>query len=206
MGKFKVSEWKEVNLLSIIIRLSRFQMEQDFARSFHLRNGEKVILRNLGRKDLKDLVELYNSLVAEDIDILQDKQIIVDEGVALMEDMLDRMSRGRALALVAEVDGKVVANATVVWKSGLMSHVGEVGVTIHKDYRGKGIGTKMVETLVQLSREKGLKMLRASIFSTNKISRLLFNNLGFQETAMIPKMFYKNRSYIDEVLVVLALE
>ena len=87
-----------------------------------------------------------------------------------------------------------------------MSHVGEVGVTIHKDYRSKGIGTKMVETLVQLSKDGGLKMLRASIFRTNKISRLLFNNLGFQETAMIPKMFYKKGSYIDEVLVVLELK
>ena len=181
-------------------------MEQNFARVFNLENRERVVLRSLKRKDMKDLVGLHNSLVAEDIDILQDKQITIEEGVALMEDMLDRMRMGRALALVAEVDGKVVANATVVWKSGLMSHVGEVGVTVLKDYRSKGIGTRMVEMLVQLSRERGLKMLRASIFGTNKISRLLFNNLGFQERAVIPKIFYKRGSYIDEVLAVLELK
>ncbi|MFH0748551.1 MAG: GNAT family N-acetyltransferase [Candidatus Bathyarchaeota archaeon] len=186
--------------------MSEFQVEPNFTRGLNLENGKRVILSSLERKDLMDLIGLYNSLVAEDIDILQDKQITVDEGAALMEDMLDRMRRGRALALVAEVDGKVVANATVVWKSGLMSHVGEVGVTIHKDYRNRGIGMKMVETLVQLSKERGLKMLQTSIFRTNAISRLLFSNLGFQEIAMIPKMFHKKGSYIDEVLTVLELK
>lgn len=62
-------------------------MEPNFTRYFNLDYGQRVILRGLERKDLIDLVDLYNSLVSEDIDIVQDRQIAVEEGVALMEDI-----------------------------------------------------------------------------------------------------------------------
>lgn len=87
-----------------------------------------------------------------------------------------------------------------------MSHVGEVGAVVHKDYRNKDIGTKMLRALIQLSKERRLKMLRASIFSTNKGVRRLCSRLGFKETAVVPKMFYKKGSYIDEIIVVFELE
>lgn len=41
-------------------------------------------------------------------------------------------------------------------------------MAILKDYRGKGIGTAMVDYLIRWAREKGLEKVSLSVFSTDE--------------------------------------
>lgn len=56
-----------------------------------------------------------------------------------------------------------------------------------KAYRGKGIGTKVIKTLIERAKELGFKEVEIEeIYSWNKHSQKLFTNLGFvpiKETA-----------------------
>jgi len=82
-------------------------------------------------------------------------------------------------------------------RSGIMGHVGVLGIGIKSGYRGIGIGTQILKTLIDESKNAGLKILVLEHFATNKTARQLYEKMGFRETGKTPKGIYKNGKYID---------
>ena len=56
--------------------------------------------------------------------------------------------KGSRFILLAEVEGKVVANSSTTKKTGYSEHVGTLGIAIKGGFREIGIGTEMMSTLV----------------------------------------------------------
>ena len=55
-----------------------------------------------------------------------------------------------------------------------------VAIVIDKEYRGKGIGSKVLEKLIAYGKEKKLSYLNAEIYEFNHISGNLFTKFGFE--------------------------
>ena len=53
--------------------------------------------------------------------------------------------------LVAELDGTIVGQAFLAQQSGRRSHVGYTGIYVHDDHVGKGVGTALMEALIDLA-------------------------------------------------------
>lgn len=70
--------------------------------------------------------------------------------------------------LVAKTNERVVGFVGIHRMSGLMKHIGEVGITVHPDYQGEGIGTKLLKTAIELAKKKGFKRLEADTLANNK--------------------------------------
>lgn len=58
--------------------------------------------------------------------------------------------------------------------------VAEVSVYIDSDFRGKGVGFKLLQALIRLSEEKGFWTLQAGIFPENIASLKIHEHLGFR--------------------------
>ena len=58
--------------------------------------------------------------------------------------------------------------------------VAEISVYVDQQYRGKGIGRKLLETLIPSSEEIGIWTLQSSIFKENVASQKLHLSLGFR--------------------------
>jgi ribosomal protein S18 acetylase RimI-like enzyme len=79
-----------------------------------------------------------------------------------------------------------------------------LGIGIKSPYRGIGIGTIIMEMLIEESKKAGLKVLVLDVFDTNRIARKFYEKIGFKEVGRIPKGIFKNGIYID--LTRMALE
>jgi len=112
------------------------------------------------------------------------------------------MEKGELIEAVAEVDGKVVANSEVEKRTGVMSHL---GVAVRSGYRGIGIGTEIMKTLIGEARMAGLKVLILDHYETNKGARGLYEKVGFKEAGRIPKAIHRDGTYTDLVRMVLEL-
>lgn len=55
-----------------------------------------------------------------------------------------------------------------------------VAIVISKEYRGRDIGSKVLNKLISYAREKGLAYLKTEIYDFNHISRKLFYKFGFK--------------------------
>lgn len=168
---------------------------------FTTKDGREVVLRTPRWEDLDDLTEFINSLVEEGADIARNQKVTREQEAEWLGRRLARSEKGEQLSLVAEVDGKVVANSEITKRGGYSMHVGGLGIAIRKGYRDIGIGTETLRTLISQAKMMGLKMLVLTAFSTNKRAIHVYEKVGFIETGRRPKLFYKNGKYIDEVVM-----
>ena len=70
-----------------------------------------------------------------------------------MADLLLRLEKDQAFFLVAEVDGKVVASSDLHAGKETEAHSGTVGIVVRNGFRGLGIGTRMMRTILEVARE-----------------------------------------------------
>ena len=170
-------------------------------RRFATKDGREAVLRTPRWEDLDDLMEFINSLVEEGADICRNKKVTREEEAEWLGRRLADLENDKIFFMVAEVDGKVVANSEIGKKGGYSSHVGGVGIGIRQDYRDMGIGTEMLKTLTAQAEKMGLKMLTLGVFSSNDRAIHVYNKVGFKETGRIPKEIYKDGKYIDHIIM-----
>ena len=63
-----------------------------------------------------------------------------------------------------------------------------VAIVVSKEYRGMKIGSKVLDRLITLAKEKDLGYLNAEIYDFNQVSQSLFKSHGFEK---IGKEMYK---------------
>lgn len=56
-----------------------------------------------------------------------------------------------------------------------------VAIVISKEYRGRKIGSKVLDMLISLAKETDLPYLKAEIYDFNQVSRNLFKSKGFEK-------------------------
>jgi L-amino acid N-acyltransferase YncA len=174
-------------------------------KTFMAKDGRKVTLRTVKWEDLNDLLDFINSLVEEGADIVRTEKVTRAEEADWLGKLLARIEKGELIDCAAEVEGKVVAHAEIGKREGLMSHVGGFGIAIKQGYRGIGIGTRTMQTLIEESKKAGLKILILEVFDTNNIAKHLYQKMGFKEAGRIPKGIYKNGKYVDLIRMTLEL-
>ena len=82
--------------------------------------------------------------------------------------------------------------------------MGLLGIIVARE-RNRGIGTKMLETLIKESRKAGLRLLILDVLSTNTRARHVYEKVGFREAGVIPKMACTREGYDDVVRMYLEL-
>lgn len=84
------------------------------------------------------------------------------------------------LALVAEVDGRLVALATAEPLVPARPHSAEVAFLVADDCRGHGLGTLLLEHLAALARDRGIREFEANVLQANYGMLRVFDDAGFR--------------------------
>jgi len=64
------------------------------------------------------------------------------------------------------------------WDEGY--EIPSLGILISKHFRGKGYSTPFMNYLHRISKERGAKKIRLTVFKENKIAVSLYNKLGYE--------------------------
>ena len=87
----------------------------------------------------------------------------------------------RHMAIVAEMEENgnksMIGVARLIMDQDLTS--GEVAVLVQDRFQGKRLGSKFVEMLIGIARERGLEVIRANVLVENKNMLNVFKRLGF---------------------------
>lgn len=100
---------------------------------------------------------------------------------------------------VASMDGKVVGLAGLhVSKALRKRHTAFLGISVHTAYQGKGIGNKLMETLIDLA-DNYLKLVRIelTVFSDNENATKLYEKHGFVVEGIQKYAAVKDGEYAD---------
>ena len=69
--------------------------------------------------------------------------------------------------------------------------VGLFDIIVKEEFRGKGYGKEIVETILAKAKETGIKKAYLSVVNDNIIAKKLYGKLGFKETY---KYWYRKKN------------
>lgn len=169
--------------------------------SFQLKDGRTVMFKRLTEEDLLQMMEVFNSIIAEG------SYFPRNEGVPDLEtarQWYHDHAKAGLFYLAAKVNGEFVGGATIEPKRGKESHIAVFGIYLKQSFRNMGIGTRLVQKIIQIARSKGFEMIELSVFSSNQRALHLYNKFGFEEVGRIKNgIKFSDGTYADEVLMVL---
>ena len=140
-----------------------------------LRDGANVLLRPMAAEDEKAVIELFAPISDDDLRYLRDNV----RNPVVIQDWCHKLDYSKVLPLLALVKDRVVGEATLHFRKGPRRHIGEVRIYLAKDFRQRGLGTRMLKTLIELARKQDLYILVAEIITEQPQVIKAFQNLGF---------------------------
>lgn len=102
------------------------------------------------------------------------------------------------IGLVAVLDGTIVGMAGLHRMTGRRAHVGEIGMGVHDDRHGRGIGTALLSTLVDAADNwLGLRRLQLTVYTDNEPAIRLYHRFGFEEEGTLRAFAFRDGRYVD---------
>jgi ribosomal protein S18 acetylase RimI-like enzyme len=174
-------------------------------------SGKKIEIRVLNKKDLgkvKEFQDFINSLIEEEAQITLNKKLSLKEEKKWLEEEIRQVKNKKMVFLFAQENNKVIAATDIGLLKGRQSHVGNLGISIRRGYRGMGLGTYLMGEIIKLAKKElrpRPKFVRLFVFPTNKPALKLYKKFGFKKVAKIPKQIQYKGKLIDEIIMILYL-
>lgn len=161
--------------------------------------SEKMIkIRNATLNDLKDITIIYNEAIVKTNATFDTEKKTIDEQKKWFE------SHGpKNPIIVAEQDENIVGWASLSeWSDRCAySDTAEISLYVLEKYQGKGIGKKLMKSIVEQGKKAGLHTLIARITDGNEISVHLHKMVGFESIGVMKECGWKFNKRLDVYLM-----
>jgi putative acetyltransferase len=155
--------------------------------------SSEIIIRHRESRDLDDLYEVHQG--ARYIwGTLQLPHTSIETVRKRIETRTDGLT-----ALVAEIDGKVVGQLGLVAISRpRRKHVGTIGMGVHDDYAGRGVGSALMAACVDMADNwLNLSRLELEAFTDNVAAIGLYKKFGFVEEGIKKAHAFRSGKFVD---------
>jgi len=176
-------------------------MLEEYPKKITLPDGATLTLRAMTRDDQYGLYSFFVSLPEDDRRFLRND--VTDR--KLIEKWTRTLNYDRVLPILAESDGKIVANATLHYQTfGWGRHVAEIRVTIAPEFQGRGLGSLLLGEIYQLAEKSKVRKLLARIVAIRSPVIKAFERAGFNQVAVLTNYVkdIHQQGYADIVLMV----
>ena len=127
-----------------------------------LRDGRRVLLRPFAEKDVNALYDFFHRMPLEYRRFAWDN---VDNR-SLIESWGRNIDYGKVFPLIALDGTRIVADATLHERDGgPLRLVGRIKWMLDPEFRGVGLGTTLVNHLIKIARERGLRHVNCMLIS-----------------------------------------
>ncbi|HEX7809785.1 MAG TPA: GNAT family N-acetyltransferase [Thermoanaerobaculia bacterium] len=153
-------------------------MSHRYPQEAALRDGRRVLLRPFSEKDVDALYDFFHRMPVEYRRFAWDN---VDNR-SLIEEWSRNVDYSKVFPLLA-VDGHhVVADATLHIRHGdPLRLVGRIKWMLDPEYRGDGLGTTLVNHLINIARERGMRHVSCMLISDLEADAVkTLEGLGFK--------------------------
>lgn len=167
-----------------------------------LADGTRLLLRPLNKDDKEGLVDLFARASREDLEYFRD-----DAGdPSVVESWVDNLDLTRVYPLVAVVNDQIVGDATLHFRKRYHRHLAWVRIFLDRQYRGRGIGTLMLASLIDIARRLGLQQLYIEVVTNQYRVIKAVQDMGFQHEVTLQDYFItSDGELLDMAILVLRL-
>ncbi len=108
----------------------------------------------------------------------------------------------RRTQVVAELKDKIVGNGGIVRLSGRQSHVATLGMGVHDDHVGHGIGTAILAALLEVADNWwDVRRVELDVYVDNAPAIKLYENFGFEREGVMRDAVFRQGAYVNSILM-----
>lgn len=173
-------------------------------RSYILSTSESIIVRSAQLEDAQALIEQISAVVAEGtfmVTAVEEFNATLEHGEEWIKS--HTTDEGKIL-LVAVAQGRLIGS--LHFKNGgrrRLAHQGDFGMSVHKEWRERGVGSALVQSLIIWGCANPLiEQIRLSVLATNEAAIRLYTTMGFMlEGRLMNQAKLEDGTYTDLILM-----
>ncbi len=120
---------------------------------------------------------------------------------------IERFRKNSKDIMLIALDGdEIVANASIECnRIKRYSHRAELSVTVLRDYWRKGIGSTLVNAMIDFARNVGIEVIYLDVRADNERAIALYRKFGFDSIGIFKNYFNINNKFYDAIFMQLLL-
>ncbi|NQS98325.1 MAG: GNAT family N-acetyltransferase [candidate division Zixibacteria bacterium] len=152
-------------------------MFANYPKQVLMKNGQKVTIRPMEKKDGDALLEFFRSLRPEEKQNLRDDVTNPE----IIQKWVDKLDYDYVVPMLAFVGDMIVADASLHRNTtGWSRHVGQIRVSVHHDFQGIGLGYQMARELFVIAQSMHIDKVLAEMMDVQTGAVKVFEKLGFK--------------------------
>jgi L-phenylalanine/L-methionine N-acetyltransferase len=171
---------------------------------FTTKNGKKVVFRPEQSSDTEMLWEMFSTLSKESV-----SNLLPPFTRERVEGWTRNINYDEVLAIVAVIEEngqRIIGSSSLKFSSQEpIRHKAELGISIHDDYQNMGIGTALLNHLINVASMKKLSKVWLHVSTSNSRAIHVYKKAGFTIEGKLCKESYVNGEYRDEYSMALFL-
>jgi len=156
-------------------------------------------LRPAAETDAAAIARIYSHGIEDRVATFETRPRGADDVLALM-----RVEGGRYPHVVAEAPAAGVvgwASASAYRPRACYAGIAEFSIYVDREWRGRGVGRPLLETLVVAARDAGFWKLVSRVFAHNTASLALCRSCGFREVGTYERHAALEGAWTDVIIV-----
>ena len=162
-----------------------------------------VRIRPAGLDDAAAICRIYNQGIQDRIATLETEERSPEERAQWLA-----ARDARHPVLVAESDGEVVgwASLNLFNARRAYEHVADLSLYVEREWRGRGVGRRLLETLIAQATELGYHKLVLAAFPFNRGGMRAYGRAGFREVGIYKEQGRLDGRWVDTIVMEKILE
>ncbi len=158
---------------------------ENYRKIVTLTDGVTVHLRPMVSSDLEQLVGLFGHISREDARYFRED--VADQ--AVIAHWCETLDYARVLPVLAVANGRAVGDASLHFGKGPSRHLAEVRIFLSRDFRRRGLGSRLIEAIIELARKQDVHILSIQLVADQSTEIKAFQKLGFELCCMLEDYF-----------------
>lgn len=163
-----------------------------------------VTIRYPTMNDAEAMWKYINELSKEKTFIrFQGEEVSLEDETKFVESQLKAIENKMSVMLLAFHDSALVGISGIDMLDKTEGHVGVLGISASKDYRGQGLGSLLLQHVLDegIKNIPQLEIVTLHYFSDNAIGARLYERFGFVNYGVLPKGIKRGETYSDDILM-----
>lgn len=168
------------------------------------KSGKEILIRYPEISDLDEMLRYINELSDEKTFIrYQGEHETFESEKKYLEGRLEAIKNKKAVHLLAFCNNQLIAATDVHMKDKTEQHVGILGISVARDFRGEGLGKLLMQlVLKEVEKEiRELKIVTLEVYSTNNVAQKIYQKFGFVKYGLLPNGITRDGNLEDAILM-----